>query len=93
MANADDMLMLCVQVKKSLSVAYGRFPGYTFDKLSTDKLRRKLAFCREVRDCTRRVFSFSFIILAMQVLEFVTILEPGLSTQKGLTLYELWQVR
>ena len=60
-ANADDMLMLCVQVKKSLSVAYGRFPGYTFDKLSTDKLRRKLAFCREVRYCTRRVFSFSFI--------------------------------
>ena len=60
-ANAADMLMLCVQVKKSLSVAYGRFPGYTFDKLSTDKLRRKLAFCREVRDCTRRVFSFSFI--------------------------------
>ena len=57
---ADDML-LCVQVKKSLSVAYGRFPGYTFDKLSTDKLRRKLAFCREVRDSTRRVFS-SFII-------------------------------
>ena len=56
------MLMLCVQVKKSLSVAYGRFPGYTFDKLSTDKLRRKLAFCREVRDSTRRVFSFSFII-------------------------------
>ena len=55
------MLMLCVQVKKSLSVAYGRFPGYTFDKLSTDKLRRKLAFCREVRDCSRRVFSFSFI--------------------------------
>ena len=54
---ADDMLMLCVQVKKSLSVAYGRFPGYTFDKLSTDKLRRKLAFCREVRDCNRRVFS------------------------------------
>ena len=54
---ADDMLMLCVQVKKSLSVAYGRFPGYTFDKLSTDKLRRKLAFCREVRDSTRRVFS------------------------------------
>ena len=50
----DDMLMLCVQVKKSLSVAYGRFPGYTFDKLSTDKLRRKLAFCREVRDCNRR---------------------------------------
>ena len=60
-ANAADMLMLCVQVKKSLSVAYGRFPGYTFDKLSTDKLRRKLAFCREVRDCTRRVFSY-FII-------------------------------
>ena len=29
----------------------------------------------------------------MQVLEFVTILEPGISTQKGLTLYELWQVR
>ena len=62
MATSDDMLMLCVQVKKSLSVAYGRFPGYTFDKLSTDKLRRKLAFCREVRDSTRRVFSFSFII-------------------------------
>ena len=26
-----------------------------------------------------------------EVLEFVTILEPGISTQKALTLYELWQ--
>ena len=60
-ANSNDMLMLCVQVKKSLSVAYGRFPGYTFDKLSTDKLRRKLAFCREVRDCTRGVSSLSLL--------------------------------
>lgn len=26
-----------------------------------------------------------------EVLEFVTILEPGISTQKALTLYELWR--
>ena len=54
-----------------LSVGYGRFPGFTFNKLSTEKLKRKITFCKEV-------------------LEFVTILEPGLSTQKALTLYELW---
>ena len=59
-------------MKKNLSVAYGRFPGFTYDKLSTQKLKRKLTFCREV-------------------LDFVTILEPGISTQKALTLYELWQ--
>ena len=63
---------LKLQVKKSLSVGYGRFPGYTFDKLSMEKLKKKIQFSKEV-------------------LDFVTILEPGLSTQKALTLYELWQ--
>jgi len=57
--------------KKHLSVAYGRFPGYTFDKLSIEKLNKKIGYCKEVLDS-------------------VAILEPGLSTQKGLTLYELW---
>jgi len=61
-----------MEVKKSLSVGYGRFPGYTFDKLSMEKLKKKIQFSKEV-------------------LDFVTILEPGLSTQKALTLYELWQ--
>ena len=60
-----------MEAKKHLSVGYGRFPGFTFDKLSTEKLKRKITFCREV-------------------LDFVMILEPGLSTQKALTLYELW---
>ena len=59
-------------MKKNLSVAYGRFPGFTYEKLSMQRLKRNLTFCREV-------------------LEFVTILEPGISTQKALTLYELWQ--
>ena len=61
-----------MEVKKCLSVGYGRFAGFTYDKLSTEKLKKKIQFCREV-------------------LEFVTILEPGISTQKALTLYELWQ--
>jgi len=60
-----------MEVKKHLSVAYGRFPGYTFDKLSIEKLNKKIGYCKEVLDS-------------------VSILEPGLSTQKGLTLYELW---
>ena len=60
-----------MEAKKHLSVGYGRFPGFTFDKLSTEKLKRKISFCGEV-------------------LDFVRILEPGLSTQKALTLYELW---
>ena len=55
-----------------MTVGYGRFPGFTYDKLSVDKLKRKVQFSKEV-------------------LEFVTILEPGISTQKALTLYELWQ--
>ena len=61
-----------MEVKKCLSVGYGRFAGFTYDKLSTEKLKRKIQYCKEV-------------------LEFVTILEPGISTQKSLTLYELWQ--
>jgi len=60
-----------IEVKKYLSVGYGRFPGYTFDKLSLEKLKKKIGYCKEVLDC-------------------ITILEPGISTQKGLTLYELW---
>ena len=60
-----------MEAKKHLSVGYGRFPGFTFNKLSTEKLKRKITFCKEV-------------------LEFVSILEPGISTQKALTLYELW---
>ena len=60
-----------MEAKKHLSVGYGRFPGFTFDKLSTERLKKKITFCKEV-------------------LDFVTILEPGLSTQKALTLYELW---
>ena len=40
-------------------------------QLSTEKLKKKIAYCHEVIDA-------------------LTILEPGLSTQKGLTLYELW---
>ena len=31
------------------------------------------------------------VTFCREVLEFVTILEPGISTQKALTLYELWQ--
>jgi len=61
-----------MEVKKNLSVGYGRFPGFTYDKLTVEKLKRKVQFCREV-------------------LDYVTILEPGISTQKALTLYELWQ--
>ena len=45
---------------------------YASDKLTTEKLKKKIQFCKEV-------------------LEFVTILEPGISTQKALTLYELYQ--
>ena len=60
-----------MEAKKHLSVGYGRFPGFTFNKLSTEKLKKKISFCKEV-------------------LEFVNILEPGISTQKALTLYELW---
>ena len=60
-----------MEAKKLLSVGYGRFPGFTFNKLSTEKLKRKITFCKEV-------------------LDFVSILEPGISTQKALTLYELW---
>ena len=60
-----------MEAKKHLSVGYGRFPGFTFDKLSEEKLKKKITFCKEV-------------------LEFVGILEPGISTQKALTLYELW---
>ena len=52
-------------MKKHLSVGYGRFTGYTFDKLSLEKLKRKVGYC-------------------MEVLDFVKILEPGISTQKGL---------
>ena len=33
----------------------------------------------------------SKLTFCREVLEFVTILEPGISTQKALTLYELWQ--
>ena len=51
-------------MKKYLSVGYGRFPGYTFDKLSMEKLKKKIGYCKEVLDC-------------------VAILEPGISTQKG----------
>ena len=40
-------------------------------QLSTEKLKKKIAYCHEVIDA-------------------LTILEPGISTQKGLTLYELW---
>ena len=59
-------------MKKSLSVGYGKFPGFSYEKLSIEKLKKKIQFCKEV-------------------LEFVTILEPGISTQKALTLYELYQ--
>ena len=76
-----------LDVKKQLSVAYGRsvsfqkknrfkfisfrYPGYEMSQLSTEKLKKKIAYCHEV-------------------IEALKILEPGLSTQKGLTLYELW---
>ena len=76
-----------LDVKKQLSVAYGRsvipkgkrnfqfqyfrYPGYEMSQLSTEKLKKKIAYCHEVIDA-------------------LTILEPGISTQKGLTLYELW---
>jgi len=60
-----------LDVKKQLSVAYGRYPGYEMSHLSTEKLKKKIAYCHEVIDALK-------------------ILEPGLSTQKGLTLYELW---
>jgi len=65
------LINFCSKVKKHLSVGYGRFPGYTFDKLSMEKLKKKVGYCKEVLDS-------------------IAILEPGLSTQKGLTLYELW---
>ena len=48
-----------------------RYPGYEMSQLSTEKLKKKIAYCHEV-------------------IEALKILEPGLSTQKGLTLYELW---
>jgi len=60
-----------LDVKKQLSVAYGRYPGYEIKTLSMDKLKKKISYCHEVIDA-------------------LEILEPGLSTQKGLTLYELW---
>jgi len=61
-----------LEVKKQLSVAYGRYSGYELSSLSLDKLKKKVSYCREV-------------------LEAITILEPGISTQKGLTLYEEWR--
>ena len=38
-------------MKKYLSVGYGRFPGYTFDKLSMEKLKKKIGYCKEVLEC------------------------------------------
>jgi len=43
-----------IEVKKYLSVGYGRFQGYTFDKLSVEKLKKKLHTA--MRFCT--VFQF-----------------------------------
>lgn len=60
-----------MEAKKHLSVGYGRFPGFEIENLSTEKLKKKVALCREV-------------------LDVIAILEPGISTQRGLTLYELW---
>lgn len=61
-----------MEVKKHLSTGYGLIPGFTLEKLSLEKVKKKVGFCREIIDV-------------------LTILEPGISTQKGLTLYELWK--
>ena len=37
-------------MKKHLSVGYGRFTGYTFDKISMEKLKKKIGYCKEVLD-------------------------------------------
>ena len=37
-------------MKKHLSVGYGRFTGDTFDKISMEKLKKKIGYCKEVLD-------------------------------------------
>merc|ERR1719347_2387565 len=62
---------MLMEAKKHLTNGYGHYPGYGWDNLSIEKIKKKVDYCKNL-------------------IEILTILEPGLSTQKGLTLYELW---
>merc|ERR1712059_113690 len=39
-----------MEVKKHLSTGYGLIPGFTLEKLSLEKVKKKVGFCREIID-------------------------------------------